>query len=441
MPRLPAELDGLRIAHLSDFHLGVPSPRRARGRARASNGRRSARPDLVAITGDLLTHPRGEPRLRELVERAAAAGVRRARQPRSRDRPRPAGARVEPAGARSRRACSRTRASCSSSAAGRCGSPALHPRSLFAAGEDAIRTRSRATPTSASCSATSRACSTGSSRAASISCSRATCTTVRSRSRIRAGRCGSRIRRRATRAASTARAPRVMHVSPGLGTTFVPFRFAARPEATELVLRSRAMTEGQASISADILARYAADAASEVEGVRGLAGRRGVTVERDGRRPCASSCTRSSTGARRSPRSAANVQDAGARVSRAHGGRRCRRASTSSSTRSGRRRDAHRGPHRRDAADGADASATSASSGSRETGRDGRQAQVDPRHRGGVGRVGDGLLRRRRAPARLDAVRPVRSLPARRRAAGRARRARTRCSSRARISSTRRSRG
>jgi len=30
-----------------------------------------------------------------------------------------------------------------------------------------------------------------------------------------------------------------MHVSPGLGTTFVPFRFFARPEATELVLRSR----------------------------------------------------------------------------------------------------------------------------------------------------------------------------------------------------------
>ena len=29
----------------------------------------------------------------------------------------------------------------------------------------------------------------------------------------------------------------VMHVSPGLGTTFLPFRFFARPEATELVLR------------------------------------------------------------------------------------------------------------------------------------------------------------------------------------------------------------
>ena len=39
------------------------------------------------------------------------------------------------------------------------------------------------------------------------------------------------------------------------------------------------MTEGQASISTDILARYAGDAAREVEGVRGLAGRRGVRVE------------------------------------------------------------------------------------------------------------------------------------------------------------------
>ena len=29
----------------------------------------------------------------------------------------------------------------------------------------------------------------------------------------------------------------VMHISPGLGTTFVPFRFFARPEATELVLQ------------------------------------------------------------------------------------------------------------------------------------------------------------------------------------------------------------
>ena len=43
------------------------------------------------------------------------------------------------------------------------------------------------------------------------------------------------------------------------------------------------MTEGQASISTEILARYAADAAGEVEGVRSFAGRRGVKVgEQDG---------------------------------------------------------------------------------------------------------------------------------------------------------------
>jgi predicted MPP superfamily phosphohydrolase len=30
----------------------------------------------------------------------------------------------------------------------------------------------------------------------------------------------------------------VLHLSPGLGTTFVPFRFFARPEVTELVLRA-----------------------------------------------------------------------------------------------------------------------------------------------------------------------------------------------------------
>jgi uncharacterized protein len=29
-----------------------------------------------------------------------------------------------------------------------------------------------------------------------------------------------------------------LHVSPGLGTTFVPFRYFARPEVTELVVRS-----------------------------------------------------------------------------------------------------------------------------------------------------------------------------------------------------------
>jgi uncharacterized alkaline shock family protein YloU len=41
---------------------------------------------------------------------------------------------------------------------------------------------------------------------------------------------------------------------------------------------------GQASISTDILASYAADAAREVTGVRGLAKRRGVRIEDGGAR-------------------------------------------------------------------------------------------------------------------------------------------------------------
>ncbi len=43
---LPAELDGLRIAHLSDFHLGPPS-RGSVAVRRAATGCASARPDLV----------------------------------------------------------------------------------------------------------------------------------------------------------------------------------------------------------------------------------------------------------------------------------------------------------------------------------------------------------------------------------------------------------
>ena len=66
LPGLVPEFAGLRIAHLSDFHFGVPSP--GIGAAwQAAVWARQRKPDLVAITGDLLTHPRGEPMLRRLV--------------------------------------------------------------------------------------------------------------------------------------------------------------------------------------------------------------------------------------------------------------------------------------------------------------------------------------------------------------------------------------
>jgi predicted MPP superfamily phosphohydrolase len=68
VPGLPPELGGLRIAHLSDFHLGVPS-RGARAVERAVDWVASRGPDLVLISGDLLSRPEGEPRLRALVGR------------------------------------------------------------------------------------------------------------------------------------------------------------------------------------------------------------------------------------------------------------------------------------------------------------------------------------------------------------------------------------
>jgi uncharacterized protein len=62
LPGLPSELDGLRIAHLSDFHLGVPS-RGRRAVERAVDWVAERQPDLVTVTGDLLSRPRGEPQL------------------------------------------------------------------------------------------------------------------------------------------------------------------------------------------------------------------------------------------------------------------------------------------------------------------------------------------------------------------------------------------
>ena len=65
---LPDELDGLRLVHLSDFHLGVPS-RGTKAVLRAVDWTEERRPDLVLLTGDLLSRPRGEALLRELVVR------------------------------------------------------------------------------------------------------------------------------------------------------------------------------------------------------------------------------------------------------------------------------------------------------------------------------------------------------------------------------------
>jgi len=72
LPGLPPELDGLTIVHLSDFHLGTIS---FNGRAleRAVRWASEKPCDIVAITGDLLSRRRGEPQLEAAV---AALGPR-----------------------------------------------------------------------------------------------------------------------------------------------------------------------------------------------------------------------------------------------------------------------------------------------------------------------------------------------------------------------------
>src|SRR5687767_1276832 len=66
---LPAALDGLRIGHLSDFHLGAPLSRGNVASARAVGWVAQRRPALACVTGDPVSHPRGEARLRALLAR------------------------------------------------------------------------------------------------------------------------------------------------------------------------------------------------------------------------------------------------------------------------------------------------------------------------------------------------------------------------------------
>ena len=66
---LPATLDGVRLAHLSDFHLGAPLSRGNVASERAVDWVAERRPDIVCITGDLVSHPRGEQRLQAMLAR------------------------------------------------------------------------------------------------------------------------------------------------------------------------------------------------------------------------------------------------------------------------------------------------------------------------------------------------------------------------------------
>ena len=68
---LPAELEGLSIIHLSDFHLGARSLA-ARAVDQAVDWAATLDPDLIVITGDLLSHPRGTGGLVAALDRLEA---------------------------------------------------------------------------------------------------------------------------------------------------------------------------------------------------------------------------------------------------------------------------------------------------------------------------------------------------------------------------------
>ncbi|MGD0274021.1 MAG: metallophosphoesterase [Gaiellaceae bacterium] len=68
LPGLPKQLEGLRIAHLADFHLGFPS-RGRRAVEKAIDWVAERKPDLVLVSGDLLSRPSGEADLRHLLGR------------------------------------------------------------------------------------------------------------------------------------------------------------------------------------------------------------------------------------------------------------------------------------------------------------------------------------------------------------------------------------
>ena len=226
---LPAELDGLRIAHLSDFHLGVPS-RGNRALEQAVDWVVERRPDLTLVTGDLLSRPRGEGRLRRAVERMprcyAILGnhdLAISRDPFSKP------VRVEELGA-----CELLFDE------GRLLD--LRGRRVWIAGLDPL---SRGREPNLAADADLRILLSHFPNALDRISSG-------SFDLVLAGHMhdgqiclpypGGKIRFAHPSARYTAglyqRNGTVMHVSPGLGTTFVPFRFFARPEATELVLHS-----------------------------------------------------------------------------------------------------------------------------------------------------------------------------------------------------------
>jgi uncharacterized protein len=220
---LPAELEGLRVAHLSDFHFGPVSRGTVAGRC-AAEWVRSRSPDLVVVTGDLLSRPRGRPTLDQVLAGLDAFvvlgnhDVAATRDPFSRAAELhglPATLLVDEARTIELRGVPVQVAGTAPRASG----PVPEPDQ--AAAFRILLTHYPRLRTSGY-----QLVLAGHMHAGQIVLPYP----------------GGRVRFAHIRAPMAEGVYReggvTLHVSPGLGTTFVPFRFFARPEATELVLRA-----------------------------------------------------------------------------------------------------------------------------------------------------------------------------------------------------------
>lgn len=231
---LPPELDGLRLVHLSDFHLGVPSRgRRAVEQAVAWAAERD--PDLVLVTGDLLSRRAGEPLLRRLLATLPRCYVVLGNHDHADSRDpfsQPAAVLdLSPATLLSDESATVELRGLRVQVAG------VDPRS-YAAGR--ARAELLADPAAAlrillcHYPAIARALPAGAFDlvlAGHLHDGQIVLPYPGGKLRL------AHLRARDTRGLYPYPGG-LLHVSPGLGTTFVPFRFFARPEATELVLES-----------------------------------------------------------------------------------------------------------------------------------------------------------------------------------------------------------
>ena len=233
---LPRELDGIRIAHLSDLHLGVPS-RGRRAVLDAVDWVVERRPDVVCITGDLVSRRSGMRDLERLLRDLGACYVVLGNHDYADSRD-PFSQRIDP------RAID-----------------ALEGVTLL--GDEAVQLDLRSRPVQIvgvdPQTYTAREASPQQLVSTSADLRILLCHFPGIVRRIpdafhlvltghfHAGQIvvpypGGKLRLAHLRARDVEGIYRygssVLHVSPGLGTTFVPFRLFARPEVTELVVRS-----------------------------------------------------------------------------------------------------------------------------------------------------------------------------------------------------------